>query len=311
MPGLMPRQLAAMGRGGDDEVAHVTTGEIVIPRNLADSPTLRDELTRAFERAGIPIGRYTVGGKDDSRNPATGMREYYGFGEPGRGGDTGPDAGRSGGFDSAETGSSGNGGSGSASGGGENKGGNRASHPSRATPGAGYHAGPANESGTPSLTPQAVGLAARNPDAHQEDYMDVPDIGYYAAFSSILDAITNPEEHAARAKMADARLDAWNEGRRAIGAPHFSPETGAWTTDTLGQAFDIGSWHRAPGWAQDMQRERAFEESLVRGDGSGGLLPRRPVSTEVPTDGPPARGFYTPPYDPAAHGPSWQKYLDV
>ena len=85
MPGLMPKHLAAMGRGGDDEVAHVTTGELVVPERVQQQPDIRAKLIEAFERAGIPIGRYTVGGKDDSRNPATGMREYRVDGHAGAG----------------------------------------------------------------------------------------------------------------------------------------------------------------------------------------------------------------------------------
>ena len=80
MPGLMPhpRKLAEMGRGGDTEVGHLTEGEVVVPPELAGKSDVRQQLLEAFSRAGIDIGRYTVGGEDDSRNPRTGMREFYG-----------------------------------------------------------------------------------------------------------------------------------------------------------------------------------------------------------------------------------------
>ena len=96
--GLMPSHAAAMGRGGDTEVGHLTEGEVVVPRKLAAEPDLRAQLIQAFERAGVPMGRYTVGGRDDSRNPETGMREYYSPGGSGGGPDSsGPDGGPGGG----------------------------------------------------------------------------------------------------------------------------------------------------------------------------------------------------------------------
>ena len=91
--GLMPNRAAAMGRGGDDQVGHLTSGEVVVPRQLAAEPDLRAELMQAFEKAGVPMGRYEVGGRDDSRNPQTGMREYF-FGP---GDQPGPNSGRGGG----------------------------------------------------------------------------------------------------------------------------------------------------------------------------------------------------------------------
>ena len=83
MPGLMPhsRKLAEMGRGGDTEIGHLTEGEVVLPPEVAGQSDVRRQLLEAFSRAGIDIGRYTVGGEDDSINPRTGMREYYGPGD--------------------------------------------------------------------------------------------------------------------------------------------------------------------------------------------------------------------------------------
>ena len=41
------------------------------------------QLIEGFAQAGLPIGRYRVGGMDDSRNPRTGYREFF---DPGMGG---------------------------------------------------------------------------------------------------------------------------------------------------------------------------------------------------------------------------------
>lgn len=95
MPGLMARRMADMGRGGDTEVAHLTPGEVVVPGSVLQQPGVRRGLMSSFNRAGRDFGRFEVGGMDDSRNPVTGMREYFDPGDmesgqdPGVGGDFG------------------------------------------------------------------------------------------------------------------------------------------------------------------------------------------------------------------------------
>ena len=95
MAGMMPRhhaeRLAAAGRRGDTEVGHLTRGELVVPCGLLRDRNLRSNLAHAFKRAGLPMGRYEVGGRDDSINPRTGMREFYGGG-PGDPVNAGPGA---------------------------------------------------------------------------------------------------------------------------------------------------------------------------------------------------------------------------
>lgn len=75
-----PRRLAAMGRHGDNEVGHLTRGELVVPRGLLSDRKLRARLADSFDRAGLPMDRYEVGSGANSRNPRTGMREFYGGG---------------------------------------------------------------------------------------------------------------------------------------------------------------------------------------------------------------------------------------
>ena len=93
MRGLMPKRMADMGRRGDTEIGHLTPGEVVVPDAVLSQGDIRQRLEQAFGGAGMRFGRYEVGGMDDSRNPETGMREYYG----GPGDQGGPDGGRSGG----------------------------------------------------------------------------------------------------------------------------------------------------------------------------------------------------------------------
>ena len=50
----MARMLEAEGRGDDDRLAHVETGEMVVPRKLLTAdPWLRSYLVRVFEDAGL------------------------------------------------------------------------------------------------------------------------------------------------------------------------------------------------------------------------------------------------------------------
>lgn len=83
-----PRRLAAMGRNGDTEIGHLTRGEVVVPRGLLRNPQLKANLADAFKRAGVPMDRYEVGGRGNSRNPRTGIREYWGVGPGGPGADS-------------------------------------------------------------------------------------------------------------------------------------------------------------------------------------------------------------------------------
>ena len=91
----MARRIAEQGRGGDTEIAHVTPGEVVLPPEVM-AQLDQGALERAFKAAGLDMGRYTVGGGDDARNPATGVREYRGGGAEGTG-DPGPNGGGEGG----------------------------------------------------------------------------------------------------------------------------------------------------------------------------------------------------------------------
>lgn len=80
------KQLAAAGRGGDTRIAHLTPGEVVVPRKIA--PLALGLLSDA----GINPERYQVGRNANSRNPRTGLLEFYeeaGTDGNGRGGERG------------------------------------------------------------------------------------------------------------------------------------------------------------------------------------------------------------------------------
>lgn len=71
--------LAAAGRGADDRLVHVATGEMVVPRALlANDPWLRSFIVRVFKAAGLDWRRHVVGGPNRI-NPATGLPEFDPF----------------------------------------------------------------------------------------------------------------------------------------------------------------------------------------------------------------------------------------
>ncbi len=90
----MVRMLSAEGRGVDAHLAHLATGEMVLPRQLLDGdPWLPTYLVRVFEDADLDWRVYLVGGPNRI-NPATGLPEFDPSGER----DEGSDADRGGGY---------------------------------------------------------------------------------------------------------------------------------------------------------------------------------------------------------------------
>lgn len=54
------RQFAAMGRGGDTEIAHLTLGEIVLP-SVLQTPEVMRALSVAAIGAGFSLNRFRIG----------------------------------------------------------------------------------------------------------------------------------------------------------------------------------------------------------------------------------------------------------
>lgn len=68
-------KMAKHGRYGDTMMAHVTPGEIVVPKPV-QTPEVVSTIKREMDRAGVPLGRYVVGSSQNSINPATGEQEH-------------------------------------------------------------------------------------------------------------------------------------------------------------------------------------------------------------------------------------------
>lgn len=83
-------QFAKFGRGGDDTIAHVASGERVIPNGILNAE-LTEKINSRMESFGLDPNRYVVGNKANSMNPTTGQPEF-GFGDMlfGSKGDMGP-----------------------------------------------------------------------------------------------------------------------------------------------------------------------------------------------------------------------------
>lgn len=69
---------ADKGRGGDNMVAHLTRGEVVIPKQLLErDPKLRESLAQVFQSNGGTLDEFTVGHETNKINPETKQPEFY------------------------------------------------------------------------------------------------------------------------------------------------------------------------------------------------------------------------------------------
>jgi hypothetical protein len=69
--------LAQQGRFGDNTLAHVAPGEMIIPTPVLDqNPGLRQGLGQVLAQSGANPKQFTVGGSATSVNPQTGLPEY-------------------------------------------------------------------------------------------------------------------------------------------------------------------------------------------------------------------------------------------
>ena len=71
-------RMAGYGRFGDDSVAHVQTGEIIVPKQLIDNnPRLKEQSFAELMEAGIEDPeQYVVGSSANRINPDTGLPEF-------------------------------------------------------------------------------------------------------------------------------------------------------------------------------------------------------------------------------------------
>ena len=75
--GDVANRMARMGRNGDTELAHVNRDEIIIDRNMARDPRIRNAMAEVFQDNDLDMARYTVGNAANSVNPYTGQREFF------------------------------------------------------------------------------------------------------------------------------------------------------------------------------------------------------------------------------------------
>ena len=75
----LTKKMAAMGREGDDVVAHLQTGEIVIPLALIEQDeALKEGIFQRLRDMGVEDPeRYVVGSEANSINPNTGAAEFF------------------------------------------------------------------------------------------------------------------------------------------------------------------------------------------------------------------------------------------
>tara|TARA_R100001377_G_scaffold22028_1_gene11750 strand:+ start:1218 stop:2168 length:951 start_codon:yes stop_codon:yes gene_type:complete len=72
------QNMAQMGRFGDTSMAHVSPGEMVVPKEILNRrPNLQRGIMGAIAQEGMDPRRYTVGAPQNSINPMTGQPEYF------------------------------------------------------------------------------------------------------------------------------------------------------------------------------------------------------------------------------------------
>ena len=69
------RSLQQAGRGGDTHLAHLRTGELVLPPEILDK-RLISSLEKKLNDNGFQYSELVVGDEDVSINPATGLPEF-------------------------------------------------------------------------------------------------------------------------------------------------------------------------------------------------------------------------------------------
>jgi len=75
--------IAKLGRFGDDTLAHLSTGEMVIPPDTLDKK-LQKQIKNDLAAKGVGIDRITVGSVNNSINPQTGLPEFFSFKDIGK-----------------------------------------------------------------------------------------------------------------------------------------------------------------------------------------------------------------------------------
>jgi hypothetical protein len=70
-----------MGRGTDTVMAHLSLGEVVVPRAFLDDPQVMEMLKVVFEQNQTNMAEFTVGDPSNKINPETGYPEFFKIGK--------------------------------------------------------------------------------------------------------------------------------------------------------------------------------------------------------------------------------------
>ena len=74
--GEMAMEMAAAGRGGDNMLAHLTPGEVVLPLGMMDDPDFERAVENRFNQLDLNPEEYVAGLGIASLNPITGLEEF-------------------------------------------------------------------------------------------------------------------------------------------------------------------------------------------------------------------------------------------
>ncbi len=87
--------LSGWGRGGDTMMAHLTPGEMILPRGVQGDPELMEMIDFVMKKRGLNPDEYVAGHQDAKVNPNTGAQEFYEAAGAGRDGERGYGGGKS------------------------------------------------------------------------------------------------------------------------------------------------------------------------------------------------------------------------
>lgn len=71
------QEAADAGRATDTTLAHLTLGEVVIPREIMEDPEVAGVIAQIFEVYGVNLAEFTVGDPANKINPETGYPEFF------------------------------------------------------------------------------------------------------------------------------------------------------------------------------------------------------------------------------------------
>lgn len=76
--GMITNMMGAMGRGGDNSIAHVSHGDVVIPREIIlENPEFLTKFKKAMQDNRADYRGHIVGSGYENKNPETGAPEFF------------------------------------------------------------------------------------------------------------------------------------------------------------------------------------------------------------------------------------------